>query len=783
MTRKAILFVSGSLAAIFAATSANAQQQNAVDAPNSASAAVQSTTDGSTAPAVDVGDIIVTANKRAERLQDVPKTVDVIQGDTVQKLNIRQFSEIEQLAPGLSLTPKDSTSNNITLRGVGFDPNSGAASTVDVYFNEVPIALSSAFRGLYDIGQIEVLRGPQGTLRGRTSPAGAITIGSARPDLDKIDGYAQQTLSTQDGINTQGAVSVPLIDGVLAVRAAGLFDRNIGQAVHNDRNGSDDRDRTESGRISVALKPAHNIDILATYQHLSNRQTTNTLLATLPGATTSPILQLSDRQALVSRPTQTSYTGDQVTLGAQWDLGPVFANYVGGYQKTDLKRDADLANGGSIPNFSSGQTLDSSARTVTQELRLASKNNKVWNWLIGGFFSDTNSLSIVSQQQYLYGIAPPAPPPAGALLTIGINIPSKVRDYAVFTDHRFQVTSRDLFEVGVRYQKEDFDRLFTLTLNSPLLGPAPIVQEGISPGNRTGSYQQVTGSASFKHDFSNTLTGYVNYGRSYRPGGVIATTAPLDESLLLFKPETSNSYEIGLKGSALDRRVSFAFSGFWQDFKNFQAYTGSYLAVSSARSGVPDNNVAFTFNGDARTRGFEATVGARVGDHLQLGLSGNYADAKFKNALAPCNDYNGDGIPDSVGVPSVPKGQQVAFCRLNGRLSDQAPYNITVNAEYAVPVSSSREFFVRGLANYVPHRTDPFINISYDAVLNNSVFVGFRGTKGEYEFSVFGKNLGNTTKALTANGQQIDYNSVATGYGSYTVTRPREFGLIGRVAF
>ena len=191
-----------------------------------------------------VGDIIVTANKRAERLQDVPKSVDVVQGDTIQKLNLRSFAEIDQLAPGLSLTAKDPTTNSVTLRGVGFDPNSGTSPTVDIYFNETPLDASSAFRALYDVGQIEVLRGPQGTLRGRTSPSGAITIATRRADLNEVDGYFQQTLTTQAGINSQGAVSVPLLPGVLAVRAAGLFDRNIGIGVRNLRTGDRDSDKT-----------------------------------------------------------------------------------------------------------------------------------------------------------------------------------------------------------------------------------------------------------------------------------------------------------------------------------------------------------------------------------------------------------------------------------------------------------------------------------------------------------------------------------------------------------
>ena len=173
----------------------------------------------------------------------------------------------------------------------------------------------------------------------------------------------------------------------------------------------------------------------------------------------------------------------------------------------------------------------------------------------------------------------------------------------------------------------------------------------------------------------------------------------------------------------------------------------------------------------------------KLTDRFTLGLNATYNDAKFRNATAPCNDYNGDGIPDSSGTPHVPVGQNVAFCRLSGRLSDQAPWGATVNLEYRVPVSGNREFFVRGVANYVPKRSDPFADVRYDDLLNNSVFVGFTGPRGSYEFSIFAKNLANVATLTSRGAAQVDYSVFNTGYAVGTPVRPREFGMIGRIAF
>jgi iron complex outermembrane receptor protein len=309
------------------------------------------------------------------------------------------------------------------------------------------------------------------------------------------------------------------------------------------------------------------------------------------------------------------------------------------------------------------------------------------------------------------------------------------------------------------------------------------VSSNISPENRDVTYRQLTGGASVKYDFSRALTAYASYGRSYRPGGVNAVAAQLDEDILVFQPETSNNYEVGLKGSLADRRVTFALAVYQQDFKNYLAYTGSFLSVSTGKDGVVDNNAALTFNADAQVRGIEGSISGKVTDRFQLGLSATYNDAKFKNALAPCNDYNGDGVPDSVGAPNVPIGQNVAQCRLSGRLSDQAKWGVSVNAEYSIPVSGDRELFVRGLASYVPKRSDPFQNVSYDDLLNNSVFIGFRGPNNAYEFSVFGKNLANVATLTTRGAAQVDYSVFNSGYAVGTPVRPREFGIIGRVNF
>ena len=121
-----------------------------------------------------LGEIVVTARRRAESLQEVPQTVNAVTAETLQKLNIRQFQDIQAVVPGLSLSPTPTGYQNAaSLRGVSFDVNTGAQPTVAFYLNDAPVQLSFLFQSMFDVGQVEVLKGPQGTNRGISAPSGA----------------------------------------------------------------------------------------------------------------------------------------------------------------------------------------------------------------------------------------------------------------------------------------------------------------------------------------------------------------------------------------------------------------------------------------------------------------------------------------------------------------------------------------------------------------------------------------------------------------------------------
>jgi len=154
-------------------------------------------------------EVIVTAQKRSESVQEIPSTVNVIDGDALKDFNVLSFTDLGALSAGLRIDSLTGRSGRIVMRGIDFNPNSASEASVTTYWNQAILDSNAVFQQMFDVQRIEVLRGPQGTLAGRTSPAGSINIHTASPNLDEIEGEIRATVTDNDGVNTQVAASFP----------------------------------------------------------------------------------------------------------------------------------------------------------------------------------------------------------------------------------------------------------------------------------------------------------------------------------------------------------------------------------------------------------------------------------------------------------------------------------------------------------------------------------------------------------------------------------------------
>src|SRR4051812_10666310 len=219
----------------------------------------------------ELAEIIVTANKVAEPVQKVPETINVVTGTTLNDLHIQSIQEVATLVGGLSLTRTSPSEQSISLRGIKMPSQGGSGgttNTVEAYLNDAPISVVDVFTTPFDLNQIEVLRGPQGTLRGRPSPSGALTLTTQRGSFTEYNGYAEATGSNHNGQNVQAAVGGPIND-TLAFRVAGVYDNNDGTQVKDIFNGRHNYATVWAGRTTLTWKPIEKLqfDVMQQYIH------------------------------------------------------------------------------------------------------------------------------------------------------------------------------------------------------------------------------------------------------------------------------------------------------------------------------------------------------------------------------------------------------------------------------------------------------------------------------------------------------------------------------------
>ncbi len=287
--------------------------------------------------ATENNDIIVTARRSDERLQDVPVSVQVVTGDALQKLAITSADELSKLAPGLTLV-NAGASTQVSLRGVSWRPGSGTPAT-PIYFNEVGFDPGQTVVSLFDIGQIEVLRGPQGTSRGAPSISGAITISTKKPDLTEFGGFAQGFFGSANHWDIQAAVNLPVIKDVLAIRLATNIENSEGDRIYSVRSTVKPSVKDRSFRATVLFKPTDTLSIQAMYQRrktdiLRYTQVQGTgspgapasataffgTLGAIPANFNGPALTLAQRASVQDAPSIDPQHTSLLTINASWEV-------------------------------------------------------------------------------------------------------------------------------------------------------------------------------------------------------------------------------------------------------------------------------------------------------------------------------------------------------------------------------------------------------------------------------------------------------------------------------
>ena len=642
--------------------------------------------------AISIDEIIVTARRRSESLQDVPQTVNAVTSEAVDKLNIQRFDEIQAVIPGLTLAAGNTGyTTAATIRGAAFQVESSATPTVEFYLNDANIGSNFLFQSLYDIGQIEVLRGPQGTLRGRASPSGSITATTHRPDLSEFGGYVNLTSTNQSALNGHAAVNLPIVNDVLALRFAGIYDENDYDQVKSIHNENNPSSRTKSGRVSLRYQPADAFEANIMYQYLrrdlrSFDQYESFFLAdptATPPANTAvyPTIDASDRRGITDGMRESSQKQDSLVAQLDYRFAGQKLSYVGSYFRQDIPALSPQDVGNVALNFEFFQDLLTHSEDKVHELRLSSEERifGVFDYTVGAYYSKRPSLSeiingsLVGIQTGQFTVLPisiPGIAPGGVLPT-PIHRESETTEKSFFGNITYHLGERTELSAGLR--RIDWKATSEFSLNGVLVPTAT------EDDHNTPTVYNVSVSYRLTDDF----LVYANHCKSWRSGplaiGVFRTPTPRLSQFTDLKPETSKSYEVGFKAELFDKRLRMNASVFHQDFSDY-IYRGPLVSYVSLTNNNPNQPSPSTFNFvsnvDAKVDGGELELGLRATERFSLGANFSYAKGKIKDGAVACNDFNGDGVPDtSPTTPTVAQiraaagGEEVAACRVNDRLA------------------------------------------------------------------------------------------------------------------
>ena len=787
------------------------------------------------------GDIVVQARRRDESVQDVPAVVNAVTADTLQKLSIRNFADVTSVVPGLNLTGNANGIGTVsTVRGVNFDVNaSGSNGTIEFYQNDAPVSSSVLFTSMFDIGQVEVQRGPQGTLRGRASPSGSIAVTYRRPDLAEIGGNVNATVNNINGYNINGAVNLPLFRDQLAVRVAGLISDDDGNRVHPLVSTTslvparDLKNRTQGVRISLRADPLDGRLVLdGFYQNVTRNavqydqvQSVTDYLGTAPGA---GLIRAFDRLGVPTVPRRVHQNFESFGWQAAYSFLGQKLIYVGSSVKTDTTTTEpwdkagvfnnpygpmfvmNATNTGTLPVTRNGaalvtelsQTTVSPSTSTSHEVRLQNDERLfgMVDYVVGYMRYKVVSDSFLDRYLSTLGAAPTT---VSGVVKLPMERYRNDLEQSVFGNLTVHLTDSLEISGGVRHIWTKLDagvRTFTLAGAGT---QAYDTQYGNITTESASSRQllplagkhrgDTIFAASAKYNVTDDVMLYANFGTSWRPGNTVIGIPTLEQAdstlwgkYVQFGDETSKSYEVGVKSAWLDNRLTLNLAGYIQKFNGY-AYR-----VPGTGLVTPLDNRGYNFVASVpvEVKGLEAEVGFRPLDNLSFNTSVSFADGKIKNGVLPCVPA-GFTPTDNRANATVGDSAWFTECNVNQASSVAPRWSGTFQGEYNRNLTDAISGYVRALVSWKgatagdPNNTVDFVK-AY-ALLN--LYAGVRLEDTGVDVSVYAKNLTNTRRILSRSGTPLTTSinlrtaNAGNGYYETTMTEPREFGISLRYAF
>ncbi|MFW2851047.1 TonB-dependent receptor [Sphingomonas sp. TX0543] len=729
------------------------------------------------AAAAGLPEVIVTARRRAEDAQRVPAALSVVGGALIDQSYTVNTQGLTALIPTLNYSSANPRNTAFTIRGLGSSvvavsqANDGLEPGVGFYVDQVYHARpATAAFDFADIEQVEELRGPQGTLFGKNTTAGALNITTRAPSFTR-EGFAELSYGNYNYVQAKGWASGPITD-TIAYRISGVSTRRDG-VLDNVRTGrAANTLGTQAARGQLLFKPDDTIQmrVIADFTNFQAYCCTQVYLRT-GTSLRAPSRQFGgpaglaaqfgyappstnpyDRKTDIDGPLGVDTNEGGVSAITDWNLGPVTLTSVTAWRfwNWDAENDRDYTG---LP-VQLSQHIPSRQDQYSQELRLASNGAGPLSYVVGlyGFRQRLTGRPIS-----IYG-------PAAARYLIGTTVvtgtapnqvttavPSNLLDgygqdgrtdfrslsYAAFGEVNYRFLDRLTATVGLRYTQEEKDGYYDTTVSGgPATTNAALINARLGV-LRPQSYEahnsdgSLSGRGNLAWQVSDTTMAYASYARGFKSGGINMSGLPLDSNnqpalaTAVVRPERNETYEIGLKNTLFDNRLIFNIDGFYTKVHDFQATVVENSLTQTVQlrgylSNIPEVTV----------KGIEADVTALILPGLSVRTNFAYSDGKYTNYPAgPC--------PLEVQTAATTR------CSLTGRSLASLPrFAITAGLDYQRPLGSGQVFVHIDTASRSGFNGDPSLSrFTYIRAYNlTNANIGYRFADG-LELIVWARNL------------------------------------------
>jgi len=702
-------------------------------------------------------EIIVTAQKRAQSLQEVPVAVTAISGDDINDAGITGLADISRQTPGFSMTQFNLAEPQMFIRGIGSTQDSaGSDAPVAMFIDEVYIGRAGgASMELYDIERIEVLRGPQGTLFGKNVVGGAISVHSAKPS-DELMAKLGGTLGSDGLTSIKGLVNGALSDSVAGKFAFSKKDtdgyaQNIttGQSTHDVDN--------ISTRGQLFIQASDTLDITLAADYSKDNNNGNCRVVGSLDLDSRPLVPLY--QAAVNATTggdirecasdAVSYQERDVSgvlAKLEWDLPLGQLTSISAYRQSDYRWLDDL---GGLPAAVLPLVVQDAAQEkaeqISQEIRFTSDLDGSVQFLAGYF----HMRETVERGERFYsqvGSLDPTSPygpngPLGAAVYVGGDVEFlqdvESTSHAFFGQADFELTEDLSVTLGARWSY-DKKRAIQTAIDHEGLGHAGVPLNLNAPyhGEASEDWEAFTPSFSVNYHINDDSFVYLTLAEGYKSGAFPGQSTNLEFALTPLAPEQATNLEVGAKTEWFDQRLRLNISAYKMDYKDLQVFSLRGFNLISD-------------NAEATSQGLDVEFVAALTENLQISGSWSYLDAEYDQYFSGEEDYSGNQLPNA---PSHSR---------NIALSYLQPLETGGEVEFALSYDYKSSFFFDP-DNSILRKEDPV------ELFNGSVT--WQSADQDWQVTAWGRNLGN---------EEYRAHSVVSGFAGTVdlYAPPRTYGL------